>query len=131
MLVETHKPDVRGGQSANQQALDTQAALLPYALAVFTVTMPAYVWAGSHAPNAAWMTATFAIFALAWGYYYAAVSWLKRPDIRADDNRRGQAHLVGGLIWAGAVAQIAAFAEGAGPAREALMMALASAPVEA
>lgn len=122
MLVETHKPDVRGGQSANQQALDTQAALLPYALAVFTVTMPAYVWAGSHAPNAAWMTATFAIFALAWGYFYAAVSWLKRPEIRADENRRGQAHLVGGLIWAGAVAQIAAFAEGAGPAREALMM---------
>lgn len=122
MLVETQNSHARGGLSANQQALDTQAALLPYALAVFTVTLPAYVWAGSHAPNAAWMTATFAIFAVAWGYFYAAVSWLKRPEIKADGTRRGQAHMVGGLIWASAVAQIAAFAEGAGPAREPLMM---------
>ncbi len=61
MLVETQKSHARGGLSANQQALDTQAALLPYALAVFTITLPAYVWAGSHAPNAAWMTATTAI----------------------------------------------------------------------
>ena len=122
MLVETQKSHARGGLSANQQALDTQAALLPYALAVFTITLPAYVWAGSHAPNAAWMTATFAIFAVAWGYFYATVSWLKRPEIRADETRRGQAHMVGGLIWASAVAQIAAFAEGAGPTREPLMM---------
>ncbi|MDP1598957.1 hybrid sensor histidine kinase/response regulator [Phenylobacterium sp.] len=122
MLVETQKSHARGGLSANQQALDTQAALLPYALAVFTITLPAYVWAGSHAPNAAWMTATFAIFAVAWGYFYATVSWLKRPEIRANETRRGQAHMVGGLIWASAVAQIAAFAEGAGPTREPLMM---------
>ena len=122
MLVETQKSHARGGLSANQQALDTQAALLPYALAVFTITLPAYVWAGSHAPNAAWMTATFAIFAVAWGYFYATVSWLKRPEVRADETRRGQAHMVGGLIWASAVAQIAAFAEGAGPTREPLMM---------
>lgn len=129
MLVETQNSHARGGLSANQQALDTQAALLPYALAVFTVTLPAYVWAGSHAPNAAWMTATFAIFAVAWGYFYAAVSWLKRPEIKADDTRRGQAHMVGGLIWASAVAQIAAFAEGAGPAREPLMMIAVSGAV--
>ena len=122
MLVETRKAETRGGMSVGQQALDTQTALLPYALAVFTVTLPAYVWAGSHAPNAGWMTATFAIFALAWGFFYAVVNWLKRPDVRADIAKRGQAHLAGGLVWAAAVAQIAAFADGAGPARDPLMM---------
>lgn len=122
MLVETRKAETRGGLSVGQQALDTQTALLPYALAVFTVTLPAYVWAGSHAPNAAWMTGTFAIFALAWGLFYAVVNWLKRPDVRADVAKRGRAHLAGGLVWAAAVAQIAAFADGAGPARDPLMM---------
>lgn len=122
MLVETQKAEARGGLSVSQQALDTQTALLPYALAVFTVTLPAYVWAGSHAPNAVWMTGTFAIFALAWGLFYAVVNWLKRPEVRADVAKRGQAHLAGGLVWAVAVAQIAAFADAAGPAREPLMM---------
>ncbi len=122
MLVETRKAETLGGLSADQQALDTQTALLPYALAVFTVTLPVYVWAGSHAPNAAWMTGTFAIFAIAWGLFYAVVNWLKRPEIRADVVKRGRAHLAGGLVWAVAVAQIAAFADGAGPARDALMM---------
>src|SRR5690606_29391279 len=88
----------------------------------FTITLPAYVWAGSHAPNAGWMTGTFAIFALAWGLFYAVVNWLKRPEVRADITKRGKAHLAGGLVWAVAVAQIAAFADGAGPAREPLMM---------
>ena len=41
-------PD-RGGLSATQQALEAQAALLPYALGVFAISLPAYVWAGSHA----------------------------------------------------------------------------------
>ncbi len=122
MLVETRKAEPRGGMSVSQQALDTQSALLPYALAVFAVTLPAYVWAGSHAPNAGWMTGTFAIFALAWGLFYAVINWLKRPEARADIAKRGQAHLAGGLVWAAAVAQIAAFADGAGPAREPLMM---------
>lgn len=122
MLVETDKIDARGGLSVSQQALDTQTALLPYALAVFTVSLPAYVWAGAHAPNAVWMTGTFAIFAIAWGFFYAVVNWLKRPEVRADVAKRGRAHLAGGLIWAAAVAQIAAFADGAGVAREPLMM---------
>jgi signal transduction histidine kinase/ActR/RegA family two-component response regulator len=121
MLVETDKIEARGGLSVSQQALDTQSALLPYALAVFTFSLPAYVWAGAHAPNAAWMTGTFAIFALAWGFFYAVVNWLKRPEVRADVGKRGKAHLLGGLIWAAAVAQIAAFADAAGVAREPLM----------
>jgi hypothetical protein len=120
---------VRGGLSVTQQALEAQTALLPYALAAFGVSLPIYVWAGSHAPNAVWMTGSFAIFAAAWGAFYAAVNWLKGPEA-ADTRRRARMHILCGLIWAGAIAQIAAFADGAGPAREALLLtALAAAIV--
>ena len=110
----------RGGQSVAQQALDAQTALLPYALGAFAVSLPIYVWAGSHAANAVWMTGSFAIFALAWGVFYAALGWINRGG--RSIARRGQVHILSGLIWAGAVAQIAAFADGAGPVRELLLM---------
>ncbi len=130
MLVETDKIEARGGLSVTQQALDTQTALLPYALAVFTISLPVYVWAGSHAANAVWMTGTFAIFSAAWALFYAMVNWLKRPGARTNLEKRGRMHVLGGLIWAAAVAQIAAFADGAGIAREPLMMiAVAAATV--
>lgn len=115
--------------SPTQQALDAQTALLPYALGAFGVSLPIYVWAGSHAANAVWMTASFAIFACAWGSFYAAVNWLKTPAA-ADINRRSRIHILCALIWAAAVAQIALFANGAGPAREPLLMiALAAAVI--
>ncbi|WP_374344623.1 ATP-binding protein [Phenylobacterium sp.] len=119
----------RGGVSATQQALDAQTALLPYALAVFTVSLPAYVWAGSHAPNAVWMSVTFAIFAAAWAAFYGAVNWLKRPDAATNLKLRGRIQILCALLWAVAVAQIAVFADGAGPAREPLLITAVAAAV--
>lgn len=111
----------RGGRSVTQQALEAQAALLPYALVAFAVSLPIYVWAGGHAPNAAWMSASFVIFAIAWGVFYAVVNWLKEPAAQ-DVRRRARVQLMGGLVWAAATAQIAAFADAAGPLRETLLM---------
>jgi signal transduction histidine kinase/ActR/RegA family two-component response regulator len=119
----------RGGLSATQQALDAQTALLPYALAVFTVSLPAYVWAGSHAPNAVWMSATFAIFAAAWAAFYGAVNWLKKPEAAIDLKMRGRVQIFCALIWALAVGQIAFFADGAGAAREPLLLTSVAAAV--
>ncbi len=122
-------PD-RGGLSATQQALEAQAALLPYALGVFAISLPAYVWAGSHADNAVWMTGSFAIFAAAWGAFYGVINWLKDPDFAANTTLRGRVQILSALIWALAIAQIAAFADGAGAAREPLLVtALAAAVV--
>jgi signal transduction histidine kinase/ActR/RegA family two-component response regulator len=120
---------IRGGQSVTQQALDAQVALLPYALAVFAVSLPAYVWAGSHAANAVWMTGSFALFAAAWGIFYAAISWIKRPDTAGNLRMRGRIQIAGALVWSLAVGQIAAFANGAGPAREPLLMTAVAAAV--
>ena len=122
MLVETENSKARGGSSVTQQALETQTSLLPYALTVFAISLPMLVWAGAYASNAVWMTGTFAIFAIAWGVFYAAVNWLKKPEALADLRKRGQVHILCGLIWAVAVAQMAAFGDGAGPARTELML---------
>lgn len=111
----------RGGDSVTLQSLEAQRGLLPYALALFAVSLPIYVWAGSFAPNSMWMAATFAVFAVNWGAFYAVVNWLRAAE-SGDVTRRARVHILGGLLWSGACAQIAAFAEGAGPAREALLM---------
>ena len=129
MLVETDKTKTRGGSSVTQQALETQTSLLPYALAVFAVSLPLLVWAGAYASNAVWMTGTFAIFAIAWGVFYAAVNWLKEPQALNDLRKRGQIHIFCGLIWAAAVAQMAAFGDGAGPVRGELMLISVAAAV--
>lgn len=105
---------------AQALALDAQAALLPYALALFGVALPIYVWVGSFAPNASLMAASFAIFAINIGAFYGILNWLKTPAA-LDVGRRGRVHILGGLLWAAAVAQIAVFANGAGPAREVLL----------
>ncbi|HEX3699844.1 MAG TPA: ATP-binding protein [Phenylobacterium sp.] len=120
--TRTARPETdRGGPSLLQQALDAQTGLLPYALMAFAVSLPIYVWAGGHAPNAAWMSISFVIFAIAWGVFYAVVNWLKEPAA-ADLRRRGRVQLMAGLVWAGAIAQLAAFADAAGPLRETLLM---------
>lgn len=111
----------RGGLSVTHQSLEAQRALLPYALAAFAVSLPIYVWAASLAPNAVWMTGAFTIFAVAWGMFYAVVNWLKEPEAQ-DVARRARVQLLAGMLWAGAVAQIALFADGAGPLREPLLM---------
>ena len=118
----------RGGASLAQQALDAQAALLPYALMAFLLSMPVFVWAGSYADNAAWMTASFALFAMACGATYATVNWLKTPSA-ADLRARGRVHILTGLVWAGCIGQAAAFADGAGPMREVLLLLATAAAV--
>ena len=68
MQVEAGESEPRGGTSVTLQALETQTSLLPFALAAFALSLPIYVWAGSHAPNAVWMSGSFAIFASAMAF---------------------------------------------------------------
>jgi signal transduction histidine kinase/ActR/RegA family two-component response regulator len=117
----TALPTPGHGLSTRQQAMAAQAALLPYALIAFAVSLPIYVWAGGHAPNAAWMSASFVVFAIAWGLFYPVVNWLKTPAAQ-DPRRRARVQLMAGLVWAAAPVQIAAFADHAGPVRETLLM---------
>jgi len=116
-----------GGADA-RLALDAQAALLPYALAVFAVALPIYVWASSFAQNAGWMAISFAVFAINWGVFYGVVAWLRTPAAE-DLNRRARVHVLSGLLWALAVCQMAVFAAGAGAARETLLLLSAGAAV--
>ena len=110
-------------QSAALQALDAQTALLPYALVFFGVSLPIFAWAGSFAIDRPWMSATFAIFAINWAAFYANVDWMKRhPERRQDVALRTRVHILGGLLWAAALAQISAIGMGAGPAGEAVLL---------
>jgi signal transduction histidine kinase/CheY-like chemotaxis protein len=109
-------------------ALDAQTALLPYALAVFAVSLPIYVWASSFAENAGWMAISFAVFAINWGAFYGVVAWL-RGEASQDLNRRARVQVMSGLLWALAVCQMAAFADGSGGVRETLLLLSAGAAV--
>lgn len=121
MLAERRlKPSPMDGARL-AKALDAQAALLPYALGVFAVSLALFVWVGSFADNRVWMTASFVIFAINWGAFYAAVNWL-RDDASQDLNRRARVQVLCGVLWALSVVQISAFAQGAGPARDTLLM---------
>jgi len=111
----------RGGYSATAQGLAAQRKLLPYALAVFAISLPVFVWAGSFAANAVWMTASFAVFAVNWGLFYAVVNWIQtHPEVC--EQRQLRVHVLSGLLWGGCVAQIAALAHSAGPARDPLLL---------
>ncbi|MBO9708832.1 MAG: response regulator [Caulobacter sp.] len=101
-------------------ALDAQTALMPYALAVFAVCLPLYVWAGSFAADAGWLAMSFAVFAVNWGAFYGVVAWL-RTDAAQDVRRRSRVQLASGLLWALAVVQMTLFADGGGPARDTLL----------
>ena len=118
----------REGVSVAEQSLAAQAALLPQALAVFGVCLPIYVWAGSFARDAQWMSASFAIFAINWGCFYFAVQQLRRPELQ-DVGRRTRVQLMCGLLWSVAVWQMAAFADQAGAPRETLLMMTVGAAV--
>src|SRR5580692_6093048 len=100
------------GVSVAEQSLAAQAALMPQALAVFAVCLPIYVWAGSFARDAAWMSASFAIFAINWGAFYFTLQQLRRPELQRT------------AVW-----QMAAFADHAGPARETLLLMTVGAAV--
>jgi CheY-like chemotaxis protein len=120
--VTSAKPaDPAPALTAGEQGMKAQAALLPYALLGFGLCLPIFVWAGSYAQNAAWMSACLGVFALGWGAFYGVVNWLKTPAA-ADLRRRAGMQIAGGLIWAAAVASVAAFAHFAGPARETLLL---------
>lgn len=121
MLAERRPtlPPMDGAQLV--KALDAQAALLPYALAVFAVSLPLFLWVGSFAANPLWMTASFAIFAINWGVFYAAVNWL-RDEASQDLPRRARVQVMCGVLWSLAVIQISAFAHHAGPARDTLLL---------
>lgn len=120
------EPLTRGANLA--MALDAQTALLPYALAVFAISLPIFVWVGSFADDALWMVASFVAFAINWGAFYAVVSWL-RGDASQDLKRRARVQLLGGLLWAVTVVQLSAFANGAGPVRETLLLLATAAGV--
>jgi signal transduction histidine kinase/ActR/RegA family two-component response regulator len=120
-MFSVSAPAGREGVSVTEQSLAAQAALLPQALGVFAVCLPIYVWAGSFAHDGAWMSATFAIFAINWGVFYFAVQSLRRPEMQ-DLSRRTRVHVLCGLFWSAAVWQMAAFAEHAGPARDTLLL---------
>ena len=110
-------------RSASLQALDAQSALLPYALIFFGVSLPIFAWACSYAADRAWMTASFAIFAINWAAFYGHVDWMKRHPERGDDLAlRTRIHIIGGLLWAVALAQISAVGVGAGTAREPILL---------
>ncbi|WP_297506920.1 ATP-binding protein [uncultured Caulobacter sp.] len=121
MLAERRPKEISTDGALLAKALDAQAALLPYALGVFAISLPVFVWVASFAANAVWMTASFLIFAVNWGAFYAAVNWLRDNGSR-DLNRRARAHVMCGVLWALTVMQISAFAQGAGPARDTLLM---------
>ncbi len=109
-------------------SLDAQSALLPQALGLFGISLPIFVWAGSFAHNALFMALSFAVFAINWGAFYVVVNWTRR-EAAGDVAVRLRVHIASGLLWAVAVAQIAAFAAGAGTAREPIMMTAVAAGV--
>lgn len=120
-MADALPADPSPGASFAEQGMKAQAALLPYALAAFGVCLPIFVWAGSHADNAAWMSVCFAGFAAGWGCFYGVVNWLRTPAA-ADARRRARMQILAGLIWAAVIAQLAVFAHFAGPARETLLL---------
>ncbi len=128
MFAERRQNTPANGGDDARLALDAQTALLPYALAVFAVALPIYVWAGSFARNAGWMAISFAVFAINWGVFYGVVAWLRGPAAQ-DLTRRARVHVLSGLLWALAVGQMAVFADGAGAARETLLLLSAGAAV--
>lgn len=120
------EPQTRAANLA--MALDAQTALMPYVLGFFAISLPIFVWVGSFAEDAFWMAASLVVFAINWGAFYAAVSWLRGEESQ-DLKLRARVQLLGGLLWAVAVCQLAAFADGAGPIRETMLMLATAAAV--
>ena len=77
-----HEDRTAGAIGGALQSLDAQAALLPYALIFFGIALPIFAWACSYAADQAWMTASFAIFAINWAAFYTNIDWMKRHPER-------------------------------------------------
>jgi signal transduction histidine kinase/CheY-like chemotaxis protein len=113
------------------QSLEAQAALLRYALILFGVGLPIFAWAASFAADRFWILASFVIFAINWAAFYGVLDWTRRrPDQVAQVGLRTRVHILGGLLWAGAAAQMSALAAGAGAVSEPmLLLALGAAAI--
>jgi signal transduction histidine kinase len=109
-------------ESIARQSLDAQTSLLRYALILFGVGLVVLAWAASFAPDGLWVLASFTVFAVNWAAFYAVLDWAKRkPAEHAQLGLRTRVHVLGGLLWAGAVAQLTALAVGAGPLSEPML----------
>jgi signal transduction histidine kinase/CheY-like chemotaxis protein len=118
----TQQPDPPLPRSVVTRALDAQSELLPYALGFFAVALPIFVWAGTYAVDAAWLSVIFVQFSLNWAAFYAVVNRLGRKASTAVSERtRSVMHVGGGLLWALATAEIALFGWGAGRVREVIL----------
>lgn len=128
MPAERRNPDPKRPGAEAVLALGVQAALLPYALAIFAVSLPFFVWAGSFAHDPLGMSLTFATFGINWAAFYGVTAWLKTP---AAENRarRMRLQVAGAMLWALAVVQMSMFADRAGPARETLLLLAAAAGI--
>ncbi|MDR3512581.1 MAG: ATP-binding protein [Caulobacteraceae bacterium] len=116
-------PAGRTSRAVALQSLDAQVALLPYALLLFGLALPVYGWICTYARDRMWMLASLAAFAVNWGAFYGGVDWLKRhPGSRTNLGLRTRVQILGGLLWAVTVAQIATVAAGAGLAHDELLM---------
>ena len=120
-MTSDKSADTALAASVGEQGMKAQAALLPFALLAFGVSLPVFVWVAGHAANAQWMSAGFAAFAVGWGAFYGVVNWLK-TSAAADLRRRARVQVMAGLVWALAIAGLAAFAHFAGPVRETLLL---------
>jgi len=118
-LVDISQEPVRR-VAATQMALDAQLALLPYVLAMFTVGLALLGWASTYAANGWSMVASLAVFSINLGAFYALSNVIRREAPHT--SRRVRLHLLGGLLWVGAIGQISAAAMYAGPAREVLLL---------
>ena len=102
------------------RALDAQRELLPYAVIFFCIALPAFVWAGAYARNAAWMSAIFAQFSLNWAAVYATINIIAKrgaPSLR----QRATLHVGAALLWALVVDEIAVFGLHAGAVGELIL----------
>jgi signal transduction histidine kinase/FixJ family two-component response regulator len=128
---ETKQTTATDTAAIKMLALEAQSSMLPYALVLFCFSLPIFIWIASRAQDAVWISTLFIQFAVNWLAFFFVVAWMrKRPDLAGNLRARTRIHIFGGLLWAAAVAQMAAFALGAGPAREALLlMAVGSAVV--
>lgn len=121
--VESVNLDTGDTGSMALQALDAQAALLPYALALFGVALPIFAWACSYAPNRIWATASLLIFAINWATFFVVVDGFRNhPELKTQIGLRARVQILAGLLWAGAVIQVAILGVGAGAAREVIEM---------
>jgi two-component system, sensor histidine kinase len=110
-------------ESITRQSLDAQSAILRYALILFGVGLAVLAWAASFAPDGAWVLGSLTVFALNWAAFYAVLDWAKRnPAEHARLGLRTRVHVLGGLLWAAAVAQISVLAANAGPVRDPLLL---------